>query len=305
VDVRPRELKVGEPLTVSLRLQGIGNIAAARPPAYGDSGDYRAYEARLVGDSPDPNAERGAKTFEQVVIPRTEELKELPALRFSFFDPQSGQYRTQTAGPFPLTVHPSENGASALMLQVPGAAGGVGNSLVLGSDIVYLKSAPARWRNGATSPARARLVVALHAAAPLALAGLWFATRRRNRLLRDVAFARRQQAPRSARAHLRKAEAALRDSAAPAAVFDPLATAVLDYFGNRLNLPPGAVDSALLIDKFTAARIPDADLAQWREFFALADQILYAIPPALSRDELSTWISTVAALLRKAERVKL
>ncbi len=305
VDVRPRELKVGEPVTVTLRLQGMGNIAAARPPAYRDADAFRAYEARLVGDSPDPNAERGAKVFEQVLMPRTEELQELPALRFSFFDPQAGQYRTASAGPFPLTVHPSENGSNALLLQVPGAAGGVGQSLVLGSDIVYLQSAPARWNNGATSPLRANLAIALHAAAPLALAGLWFATRRRRKLATDVALSRRQQAPRSARVHLRKAEAALRDPGTPAAVFAPLASAVLDYFGHRLNLPPGAVDSALLHHKFTAAQLPDADLDQWREFFALADRILYAIPPALSRDDLARWIATVTALLRKAERVKL
>ncbi|NLG34863.1 MAG: protein BatD [Lentisphaerae bacterium] len=305
VDVRPRELKVGEPVTVSLRLQGAGNIAAARLPSFSDTDTFRAYEARLVGDSPDPAAERGAKTFEQVVIPRTENLTELPALRFSFFNPVSGTYETRTAGPFPLTVHPSENGAGSLMLQVPGANGGVGKSLVLGRDIIYLKSAPARWRNGSPSPAKTVFRILLYAAAPFALAGLWAATRRRNRLATDIALARRQKAPRRARANLRNAENALRESGAPAAVFTPLAAAVTDYFGNRLNLPPGAVAPSLLLDRFAAAGFPEDDLERWRNFFALTEQILYARPPALDRNELSTWIATVTTLLRKAERSKL
>ena len=305
VDVRPRELKVGEPVTVTLRLQGAGNISAARPPAYRDAESFKAYDARQTGDPPAPAAERGAMIFEQVVIPRAADLKELPALRFSFFDPAAAQYRTLTAGPFPLTVHPSENGAGALLLQVPGGAAAGGGALVLGTDIVYLKPAPARWRNGGGLAARAPLLIGLHAAAPLALAGLFLATRRRRRLAADVALARRQKAPRSARANLRKAEAALKGSAAPAAVFAPLAAAAADYFGHRLNLPPGAVDAPLILDKLRAAKADEASLAKWTEFFALSDQIRYASAAELSRADLETWISAVATLLRKAEKVKL
>ena len=305
VDVRPRELKVGEPITVSLRLQGAGNIAAAMPPSYSDSDLFKAYEARQVGDTPDNAAEGGTKTFEQVVIPRTEDLKELPTLQFSFFDPVAAQYRTVSAGPFPLTVHPSENGDSALLLQVPGGAAAGGGSLVLGTDIVYLKPAPARWKNGGGISARKPLLIGLHAAAPLALAGLFFATRRRNRLATDIALARRQKAPRSARANLHKAEALLRESGSAAAVFAPLAAAASDYFGHRLNLPPGAVDAPLILEKLRAAKADAAALGKWQEFFALSDQIRYASSSDLSPEALEGWISTVAALLRQAERLRL
>jgi len=305
MDVRPRELKVGEPITVSLRLQGSGNVSAALPPSYRDADLFKAYEARQIGDVPDPAAESGAKVFEQVVIPRSDALKELPALEFSFFDPAAAQYRTVSAGPFPLTVHPSENGAGALLLQVPGGAAAGGGSLVLGTDIVYLKPAPARWRNGSGLAARTPLVIGLHAAAPLALAGLYFATRRRNRLATDVALARRQKAPRSARANLRKAETALKESAAPAVVFGALAAAASDYFGHRLNLPPGAVEAPLVLEKLGAAKIDDSSLAKWQEFFALSDQIRFASGTNLSRADLETWIATVTSLFRRAERLRL
>ena len=305
VDVKPRELQAGEPVTVNLRLQGVGNIGAARPPAYRDTDLYRAYEPRLVGDAPDPTAERGAKTFDQVVIPRSADLTELPALRFAYFDPEAGQYRTLAAGPFPLTVHPSENGESSLMLQIPGANGGGGKALVLGTDIVYLKPSPTRWRSPAPAPLRTAVKVGAHAAAPLLLAGLFVFARRRNQLAADTALARRRTAPRSARAGLRRAETAARGSADPAEVFKPLADAVTGYFGHRLNLPPGAVDSSLILDKLQAAGTDPSDLEAWREFFALSDRILYATPPELSREDLSRWIATLTALLRKAERSKL
>lgn len=305
MDVRPRELKVGEPITVSLRLQGAGNIAAVLPPSYRDADGYKTYEARQVGDTPDPAAETGTKTFEQVVIPRTESLKELPPLQFSFFDPVAAQYRTAVAGPFPLTVHPSENGANAMLLQVPGSAAAGGNSLVLGTDIVYLKAPPARWRQPRESAALKPLLIGLHAAAPFVLAALFFATQRRNRLATDVALARRQKAPRSARANLRKAEAALKDSGTPAAVFGPLAAAAADYFGHRLNLPPGAVEAPLILAKLQAARLDADALAKWQEFFALSERIRYASSADLTRAALQEWLDTMTTLLRKAERIRL
>ena len=97
----------------------------------------------------------------------------------------------------------------------------------------------------------------------------------------------------------------MKSSASPAAVFEALAAAAADYFGHRLNLPPGAVEAPLILEKLRAAKADDDTLAKWREFFALSDQIRYASASDLSRDALETWIATVASLLRKAERVKL
>ena len=305
MDVRPRDLKVGEPITVSMRVQGTGNIATILPPSYQDTDLFKAYEARQVGETPDPAAERGTKTFEQVVIPRTDALKELPTLTFSFFDPESSTYQTVSAGPFPIVVHPSENGSNALLLQVPGNASAGGHSLVLGSDIIYLKSAPTRWIHRENIGRRTTLWLGLHAASPLALAGLFLATRRRNRLSSDVALARRQKAPRSARANLQKAETALRQTPSAATVFSPLAAAVSDYFGHRLNLPPGAVEDSLILEKLRAAKVDPNTLTQWQEFLSLSNQVRYSSSFELSREALEKWISTVSTLLRKAERVRL
>ena len=305
MDVRPRNLKVGEPITVSLQLRGTGNIASTIPPSYQDSDRFKAYEARQVGDIPDRAAEKGSKTFEQVVIPRTDALKELPALQFSFYNPEAMRYETVSAGPFPLTVHPSDNGTDALLLQVPGQDRVGGKALILGTDIIYLKPAPTRWLSPTTRPASRWLKVGVYVLAPLALLGLIAATHRRQRLASDIALARRQKAPRSARTNLRKAEAALKQDPTAGSVFTPLTAAALDYFGHRLNLPPGAVDASLILDKLQAAHAESAMLEQWKNFFALSDQIHYSTPPNLSKEQLSGWVPIMASLLRQAERIRL
>lgn len=307
-DVRPRELKVGEPLTVTLRVTGRGNIATVRPPSYTDTPDYKTYEARQSGDSPDPAADTGTKTFEQVVIPRTETLTALPALTFDYFDPDADSYLTATAGPFPLTVHPSDTPSSALLVQIPDAATpDRPRALVLGTDIIYLQPSPTRWLNPNASPLLPVIGYATaFALPPLLLLALHLTTRHRHRLASDIAFARRLQAPRVARAALRRAEAAARSPTPdPRAVFEPLSDAATAYFAHRLNLPPGAATPSALLSVLEKSSLPPDDLTRWRDFFTLSDAIRYGASPALTPTDLQTWTQTLATLLRQAERTRL
>ena len=307
-DVRPRELKVGEPLTVTLRLTGRGNLSTARPPSYTDTDLYKTYEARQSGDTPDPAADTGSTTFEQVVIPRTETLDALPALTFTYFDPDASAYRTATAGPFPLTVHPSDTTTSALLVQIPDAdTPDHARALILGTDIIYLQPAPTRWLDPTASPLP-RLIgtIALFVAPILALAALYLTTHHRRHLAADIAYARRLQAPRVARAALRRAEAAARaPNPPPESIFTPLAEAATAYFAHRLNLPPGAATPSAILSVLEKAPLPPDDLARWRDFFTLSDAIRYGAAPTLPPDALTTWPSTLATLFRQAERTRL
>ena len=44
------------------------------------------------------------KTAEQVIIPTSAGIKEVPALHFSYFDPSIKDYKTITQGPFAIQV---------------------------------------------------------------------------------------------------------------------------------------------------------------------------------------------------------
>ena len=145
----PSEVAVGEPVTVSIVLSGDGNISDVRPPFYSDTPAYKAYDAKLSGDAPVPTAPQGTKRFDQVVMPRTDALMELPALAFAYFDPDAETFRTLTAGPFPLRVTPAADAASSALLLAPSAgasssaAPSAPAALVLATDIHYLKPIPA------------------------------------------------------------------------------------------------------------------------------------------------------------------
>ena len=73
-----------------------------------------------------------------VVIPLSEKVKSIPEVSFSFFDPEAGQYRTLTRGPFPITVKKSPREPLKVVESVPGSTRSFREEH-LGKDIVFIK----------------------------------------------------------------------------------------------------------------------------------------------------------------------
>ena len=300
VEVKPRELAVGDPVTVTMSVRGTGNpdaVSAVSVPA-GDG--FRAYEARLVERRVDERTGAGEIRFEQVLIPRDAAAAEVPELAFSYFDPVAGDYRTIRRGPFPLRVAPATNGAMRIVSS-PGAEAGVAD-LIRGEDLVYLKPAPSRWRRPGAAPwDRRPLVLYLHLLPPAALAALYGAARRRAALASDVARARREQAPRVARAAVRAADQALRRGDA-GAFFEALWSALAAYFGHRFNLPPGAVTADVVLDALRGAGAGDGLREAVRGLFEACEGHRFGGGSADGRPALERHRETLMRVLRECER---
>lgn len=304
VQVRPTEVQAGDPVTLSMQIGGVGNIENVAPPAIAAGPDFRLYEPRQVSRDIDGARAGGRVLYEQVVIPRSVTNAQLPALSFSYFDPELGRYETVTRGPFDLVVHPATNGGSRVVQAAADAP--EARTMILGSDIVYLKPPPARWPRPANFSSSA-LFWGLQAIPGLALAGLFLAVRRREQMSRDVARARRLRAPRSARPALRRAEQALAQGRRRECV-DALQEALAAYLGNRLNLPAGAVTPDVIMERLEKSKLPAEWMARTRDLLAFCDQERYGQGTALPEDDralLAGQLDTLRRILKACERVPL
>ena len=272
--VKPTELNAGDPITLTVQIVGEGNLENISAPQFVAGDDFKVYEPRLVSKDSDPNRGIGRKTFEQVLIPRSEKVKTLPALVFSYFDPAKQVYDTITRGPYPLVIHPSSNATARILQAVPSQP--EASTIILGTDIVYLKPAPDRWTLAQERPWYLQPAFLVSQLIPIAALGLIFlSVTRREQLASDIALARRHQAPRSARVGLRKAENAIStgdENAFYEAVWETLAA----YFGNRLNLSPGEVTSDAVLGALTQGGVNPSTLDHVRGFFAVCEQERFA-----------------------------
>lgn len=299
---QPGEVSVGEPVALRVEISGEGNldVVSAPRPDFGEP--FRATEMRLIEQQFDERTGRGRKVYEQIVLPLSEEATRLPPVTFSFFDPAGGRYHTLTRGPFDLRVNPPDTVSHVVR---PGTLPTTGPPRIEGADILYLKPLPRAWPR---PPGPARRVAGLVAGLlipPWAAWLCWMAARRRERLRRDVALARRVRAPRAARDEIRAAEEAARRGDRKA-VFEGVWRALSAYYGNRLNLPPGEVNAAAVTAALDASDAGRALSGPVRDWFEICDAERFGAGAGArfaGSAALHGAVADVAALLRSNERV--
>jgi len=134
IDAAPKKLRQGEPIALNLSIAGSGNLPSIREPAFtGDAHSWKLYDSKRI-DSRDEQRDRrnplapvtntGRVTFTRMIVP-LEVAAEIPPFEFSFFDPETGQYRTLRTEPLPIEVAEDPNAkllAPATTAQAPGDA---------------------------------------------------------------------------------------------------------------------------------------------------------------------------------------
>ncbi|MCK5215944.1 MAG: protein BatD [Candidatus Omnitrophica bacterium] len=238
VHIGPEEVRVGDPLTLKIKVAGNGNLKALRMPSMasvkGADENFKYYDPEI--------AETGrVKSLEQVVIPMSESVKEFPAIQFSFFDVAGNKYKTLRKGPFPVNVVPLDDDEQ---LKVVGLAPGEGRVEVnekLGQDIGFINERLGKVYGSDFLLHRNAGFYVLIVLTFLLWGGCLTAYLITRRIKTDVKFARRLQAPRHARKGLASARKFLeRDEQKD--FYDALFQTLQKYFANKFHIPAGSVN---------------------------------------------------------------
>ncbi len=102
----PREVFVGDPVTLTIRISGPPYIRGTAPP------DLRT-NAALVRDFHIPSEmsagreDQNSIVFTQTIRPVNEGITEIPSITLPYFDTVTERYRTARSGPIPVTVKPA------------------------------------------------------------------------------------------------------------------------------------------------------------------------------------------------------
>jgi tetratricopeptide (TPR) repeat protein len=296
VNIAPRDVTVGDPITVTSRLRGDGLLEGIVSPAIPASERLRVYPVQS------PRAdEGGGRTFEQVVIPLTEGTLELTGPAFSYFDPEARKYKTLSSAPVAIAVTPSASADDRPRIVGGAARFETAPSLPLGRDLVFIKDAPGTLAPSGEHRAT-RSTFWLLQLLPLALwLGASAYERRRRRMTGDTRYARFTRAGRKAREEIAHARQALAGGEL-AECHDRAAGALREYLAAKLDLAPGAVEEAAPT-RLAASGFERAVVDEVRGFFASCADARFA-PGRLSRGDLEKTLDQADALLRHLERTR-
>lgn len=94
------EVKVGEPITLTFRVEGRGSFDRIESLEIPKQEGLRTY-------APSAHTEPGAKIFEQPIVVTEPGQREIPAVSFDYFDPRKGSYQTARSEPIRIQVAPA------------------------------------------------------------------------------------------------------------------------------------------------------------------------------------------------------
>jgi len=269
-ELAPTAGGVGDPLTFKLTVTGKGNLSRVSSDALPQSSQWRVYRAESKLTTDDESGLQGFKTFSQPVVPLQAGQLVLPALSFSYFDPEAGRYVTRATQPIPVTVTPAA-GSQQAGSTLPGGASITAAAQSAAADALAPDAAvTGGYRATLESPVSRPWFIAA-VLAPLILM-LGAVTLIRRYQLRSGDPTLRLHAARLAavRINLESMAAAMNRGDATA-FFTAARHALQEKLADLWQIPAESVDP-----KRFAGQLPAPDMAELQAIFAMAEKAIYA-----------------------------
>ncbi len=254
--VNKRELREGDAFTLRVELSGKGNIKNCPPPTLPDLTPFEQYDNTKNEDiSVLEDGVAGRIAYEYVLVPKSTSSTEIGPIRFAFFNPNDNEYHTLATEPIHLQISARGEGQSDRILL--GAGAGAKREIILtGEDFRHIAV-------GVPGAIDVRLdlyrqpIFVLMCLLPLGMpagAAVW--ARHRRRLETDPDYARNRKAPKMARRMLSEARKAVAGGNGDKA-YAALTKALVDYVGNRWNLPAAGMTVRDLGRQMQQKGVPD------------------------------------------------
>jgi hypothetical protein len=127
--VSPREVTVGDPVTLRLEVAGVGSIERLELGALPENREFRSYGGTNRFEAVDPLGMEGRKFFEYVLVPEQPGTLRVPLPPLVYFDPVRKEYGEAIPPALTLNVRASTNAQVQPTLQ-GGLSGGSGSPAV-------------------------------------------------------------------------------------------------------------------------------------------------------------------------------
>jgi hypothetical protein len=296
VTAAPLEVKLGDPITLKMAVSGDGNFSTVVVPRLKSENGFKVYEPQI-------KQEAGKKLFEQIIMPMSIEIKEIPDISFDFFDIQAGQYKTITRGPFPITIlKPEKEEETKVVENKQVAPAATVNEEKLGRDIIYIKDNLGRLKKGNEYLYKNKIFLLFQVIPFLLYLVILMIYAKKKRLETDVKYARGLLAPRKARIGIRQAKKYL-DKTEAGKFYDTLFTTIQEYLGDKFHLSSKGITISVIDEHLHKEGAPEEVLARLRDIFRECDMVRYA-SSQLTRENMQDSLEKLEEVIDYFQRRK-
>lgn len=269
------ELQANEAVTLTVTIQGAGNMKLLKTPAVDWPEGFEVYDPKVTNNfNVTTSGVSGTKTIEYLAIPRAGGVYTIPAIQFAYYDTQADTYRSLATPEYTLNIARSANEeASAAVVNTYVQKE---NIQQLGTDIRYIYTGELKAASNRNTISFGTLLFWLCYVVPLSLAALMFIVfRKRIKENADVTRMRYKKANKVAQRRLKVAEQLLHQNKKEA-FFEEIERAAWTYLSDRLSIPTAQLNKENIAQILTDKAVADTTIKQMLHVLSTAEFARYA-----------------------------
>lgn len=300
VDVDKTQVKQDEPIKLTVKIQGTGNIKTVKEPAITFPESFKRYDPEITENLfslQEPL--QGEKIFESVIMPSSAGEFRIEPIQFSYFDPQRKSYQTIRSEPLNLVILPTAQEEEPLERHIATKE----EIKLLGQDIRFIKTNIPRLEDQGQYLYQTRLFQALCFFPLLAIGIAYGYNRYREKYKSDEKYLRRKQAKKLSKRRFKTA-AEMMNRGDSKEFYAAISQTLRQYIGDKLNLPPAGITGEE-ISKVLKGHGLDEDMAELlKQCLADCDFARFA-PVGSSVGEMNSMLQKAETIIDRIETLKI
>ncbi len=300
--VDKKSVKENEPVSLNITIEGEGNIKTISSPVLPETEKAKIYDS---GSSEDVSKEgyivHGKKVFEKVIIPREEGTLKIGPIEYSYFDTAKKDYVTKKIEPIVINVSEADEQIKEGGVSLTGVSGE--EIKVLKKDIRYIKTNIPVFRSQGDFLYRSKLFYLINILPVLVLISLYTYDKHRQKLRKDIGYARSLRAKKAASRRLKKAGEIITKGGSEE-FYAEIYRAVIEYIADKLNISHPSITKDALGRKLRERGISDEDIIKEIEWlFDVCDMARFAAGK-FSREDMKDTIDKASDIITGLEKLK-
>lgn len=292
------DLTTNDAVTIRFDIQGTGNMKLIKTPAVDWPEGFEEYDPKVNNNFKNTTAGvSGTKSIEYLAIARAAGDYVIPAITFSYFDTQTGEYKTLRSEEYKIHV---ARGAGEQEQTVVNNYVSKEDIRQLGSDIRYIHTTPLPAAKKPLLPGFCGLWWLGYLLPLLIAAVLFFIFRKQIRENADETRVRYKKAGKVAQKRLKTAKKML--SAADGHFYEEIERAAWTYLSDRLSIPTAELNKQNIAEILRSKGADEALVKEVNDVLSTAEFARYAPSAAGSMQDL---YNATESLINKLEDTKL
>ncbi|HXT11791.1 MAG TPA: BatD family protein [Candidatus Angelobacter sp.] len=295
VTAGPTNVVAGDPVTLRIQISGQGALDSLALPDMPGWENFKRFPPTSKVNATDQLGIEGSKTFEQIVTPENSDIKSLPPVTFSFFDPEQKKFRTLTHPATPLIVRAAAPGV------MPAAVAAHSENSQPTADILPIKQHIGTLAEISPPLIRQPWFLILQGVPVFALLSSITWRKRKEALANNPRLRRKLHVEKVVREGLGELQGMAAQNKSDE-FFATLFRLLQEQLGERLDLPASSITEAVIDERLRPARVSEELLGSLHELFQTCNLARYA--PIKSSQELAAIIPKLEAALKQLREVK-